>query len=87
MEVSELKQKVADLMEGRKAHEQSRIVEIETKEHTRRGLLRGIQTDGVLVFSWIPELAKDVKSIELLSMDIVTVQCEYEAEEVLSIKN
>lgn len=40
MEVNELKQKVDDLMQGRKAHEQSRIVEIETKEHTRRDVTK-----------------------------------------------
>ena len=40
-------EKVKLLMEGEKAHRQSRIVEIETAEGKRRGLLRGyIPEDG-----------------------------------------
>lgn len=43
---------VCILIEGEKAHKQSRIVEIETTEHRRRGLLRGyIPEEGVIVFS------------------------------------
>jgi hypothetical protein len=67
-------------------HNLSRIVEIKTKEHIRRGLLRGVQRDGKLVFSWIPELADGVKRIENLDMDVVTVLCNYEPHQIISIK-
>lgn len=86
MTAEQLKKQVDELMEGCKAYEQTRIVEIETDEHARRGLLRAIQPDGILVFNWIPELAKGVKSIEHLSMDVITVLCEYEPNKILSIK-
>lgn len=86
MTAEQLQKQVDELMNGCKAHKQTRIVEVETKEHTRRGLLRGVQTDGVLVFSWIPDLAKGVKSIEHLSMDVIMVLCEYEPKQILSIK-
>lgn len=86
MTAEQLQKQVDELMSGRKAHKQTQIVEVETEEHTRRGLLRGIQPDGTLVFSWIPELAKDVKSIEHLSMDVIKVLCEYESKQILSIK-
>ncbi len=85
MTEEQLQKQVDELMNGRKGHQQARIVEIETEEHTRRGLLRGVQ-DGVLFFSWIPNLAKGVKSIEHLSMDVIKVLCEYEPKQILSIK-
>lgn len=86
MAEEELRKQVSRLMGGKKAYRQTEIVKIKTKEHTRRGLLRGVQPDGVLVFSWIPELAENVKSIENLSMDVITVICSYKPEQVLSIK-
>lgn len=85
MTAEKLQKQVDELMNGCKAHKQTQIVEVETKGHTRRGLLRGIQPDGTLVFSWIPELAEDVKSIENLSMDVITVLCNYEPDQVVSI--
>lgn len=77
-------EQVRSLMDGQKAHNQTKIVEIETAEHKRRGLLRGYQ-DGVIVFSWIPELDPKVKRIEFTDMEVITVICEYKPEEILSI--
>lgn len=78
-------EKVQKLMEGEKTHRQSRIVEIETATHKRRGLLRGVQSDGTIVFSWIPELDPKAKKIEFTDMEIITILCEYRPEQILSI--
>lgn len=79
-------EKVKLLMEGEKAHRQSRIVEIETAEGKRRGLLRGyIPEDDVILFSWIPELDPGKKRIGYMDMEMVTVLCEYKPSEILSI--
>ena len=79
-------EKVKLLMEGEKAHRQSRIVEIESAKGKRRGLLRGyIPEDDVILFSWIPELDPGKKRIGYLDMEIVTVLCEYKPSEILSI--
>ena len=67
-----------------KRHRQSRIVEIETATHKRRGLLRGV-SDGIIVFSWILELDPKIKRMEFTDMEVITVLCEYRPEEVLSI--
>ncbi|MDO5665583.1 MAG: hypothetical protein Q4G63_10055 [Bacteroidia bacterium] len=85
--MTDITEKVSELMQGKKAHRQTQIVEIQTEEHTRRGLLRGyFSEDDVIVFSWIPELAKDVKNIDHVNFDLITVLCEYRPEEVISIK-
>ena len=77
--------RVKTLMESRKASRQTRIVEIETATHKRRGLLRGVQSDGTIVFSWIPELDPKAKRIEFTDMEIITILCEYGPEQILSI--
>lgn len=63
-----------------------RIVEIKTKEHTRRGLFQGIQPDGSFIFLWIPGIAPEVKSVENLQMEVIGVIMKYELKQVLSIK-
>ena len=79
-------EKVKFLMEGEKAHRQSRIVEIETAEGKRRGLLRGyIPEDDVILFSWILELDPGKKRIGYIDMEMVTILCEYKPSEILSI--
>lgn len=83
--MQELIKKVESLMEGNKYGKQTRIVEIETAEHKRRGLLRGVCADGVIIFHWIPELDPKVKRIELTDMELITVLCEYRPEQILSI--
>lgn len=76
---------VASLMEKEKESKLSRIVEIETEEHKRRGILRGI-TRGKIKFSWIPELDPKKKRIDFTDMDIITILCEYNPNEIISIK-
>ena len=63
-----------------------RIVEIKTKEHSRRGLFQGIQPDGSFIFLWIPGIAPEVKNIESFQMEAIGVVMKYEAKDVLSIK-
>lgn len=77
--------RVKTLMESRKASRQTRIVEIETATHKRRGLLRGVQSDGIILFSWIPGIDPKIKRIELTDFEPITVLCEYRLEEILSI--
>lgn len=63
-----------------------RIVEIKTKEHTRRGLFQGIQLDGSFIFLWIPGIAPEVKNVENLQMEAIAMITKYGPEQVISIK-
>ena len=86
MEQNPIIEKVQSLMDGEKSHRQSRIVEIETAEGKRRGLLRGyIPEDDVILFSWILELDPGKKRIGYIDMEMVTVLYEYKPSEILSI--
>jgi hypothetical protein len=86
MEQNPIIEKVQSLMDGEKSHRQSRIVEIETAEGKRRGLLRGyIPEDDVILFSWILELDPGKKRIGYIDMEMVTILCEYKPSEILSI--
>ena len=86
MEQNPIIEKVQSLMDGEKSHRQSRIVEIETAEGKRMGLLRGyIPEDDVILFSWIPELDPGKKRIGYIDMEMVTILCEYKPSEILSI--
>ena len=86
MEQNPIIEKVQSLMDGEKSHRQSRIVEIETAEGKRMGLLRGyIPEDDVILFSWILELDPGKKRIGYIDMEMVTVLYEYKPSEILSI--
>ncbi len=86
MEEKTIIEQVRALLEGENEHKQSRIIEIETAEHKRRGLLRGyIPEENVIIFSWIPKLDPRLKRIELTDLEIITVLCTYKPEQILSI--
>lgn len=76
---------VSLLMEREKESKQSRIVQIETAEHKRRGIIRGVNNE-TIQFSWIPELDPKKRRIDFSEMDIITILCEYNPSEIISIK-
>lgn len=83
--VESIIKQVTSLMEREKNSGLSRIVEIETVEHKRRGIIRSIN-NGKIQFSWIPELDPKKKRIDFSAMDIITILCEYNPSEIISIK-
>lgn len=76
---------VSLLLEREKESKQSRIVQIETAYNKRRGIIRGIN-NGSIQFSWIPDLDPKKKRIDFSEMDIITILCEYNPNEIISIK-
>lgn len=76
---------VSLLMDKEKESKRSRIVQIETADHKRRGIIRGIN-NGSIQFSWIPDLDPKKKRIDFSEMDIITILCEYIPSEIISIK-
>ena len=46
---------VSLLMDKEKESKRSRIVQIETADHRRRGIIRSVNNESIL-FSWIPQL-------------------------------
>ena len=76
---------VSLLMDKEKESKRSRIVQIETADHKRRGIIRGVN-NGSIQFSWIPDLDPKKKRIDFSEMDIITILCEYNPNEIISIK-
>lgn len=87
MTLEQLKKQVQTLMMDRKLDGRDQIVEIETDKFIWRGYVQELRANGALVFQWIPELAKNVKSIKHLDMDVITIYLELRPDQIHSIKN